>query len=787
LRRLTTVFMLALSLSSPLIGRVNGAVRRGAPSIEDFIKLKSFPIEMPVSVSSDGKQVAYTVQDGARIGVVTDPESLDERPGSGRLSRGCEVWIADIQSGKQVRISDPASSSWGPAWSPDGRMVAYFSDSGGRSRAWVWERDTQRAKAIGEVRPQIVQESDLPRWTADSESLVFRAASDRTIAIDRVKARTADNEHASVLVLDSPENSVQQLKSAASQAVTALGTKNMYEGDLVRVSVRTGEAQKLTESKPIYGYWPSPNGSRLVFTTATGYQNGDTDLTLFDIVAKDLVSGKETTIAQNAMLDNSGSAVSWSPDGSKLAYGTMENGKGTNFWIWEVDQGAPHKVGEASTLSYPQFPLWNAQGDTLYACSSTTVFAFHPNGSSSSILRTPAPFSNVVLLGSEHNRTIWSDSGEGDSVYIAERNSDTLAVEIHRLRLASHSDERITTLNGTLALLPRETMNGTADGEVLVLPIESAAAPQDLWLVNRGFAGLRQLTHVNPRLEVYQYPQRRTIHWSDFDGHSLRGTLILPSGYEEGHKYPLIVFIYGGEQESRWANQFSATTGGSIENLQLFATRGYAVFVPDSFMGTQTPMLDLMKSVMPGIQKIIETGVVDSNAMGLMGHSYGGYSVYSLLVQTNRFRAGVALSASGNLLTTYGEMDATGFPTGIAWAETSQGRMGGTPWEVRNKYIENSPFFYLDRIQTPILIGHGDSDWHPSYEGREVFVALRRLGKTAEYAEYRGEGHRISAWRFADQVDLAQRTLAWFDKYLKNQNQTVSPNDDKAQRSTTGK
>src|SRR6266478_3199293 len=119
-----TFFLLFLSvLAPPLFGRVAGSSNVERPSAEDFLRMRSFPIQMPLSVSPDGKQVAYTVQDGERIGEVTDPESLDERPGSGRVSRGCEVWIQTISGGEPLRVGDPAASSWGPVWSPNGRMV----------------------------------------------------------------------------------------------------------------------------------------------------------------------------------------------------------------------------------------------------------------------------------------------------------------------------------------------------------------------------------------------------------------------------------------------------------------------------------------------------------------------------------------------------------------------------------------------------------------------------------------------------------------------------------------
>jgi dipeptidyl aminopeptidase/acylaminoacyl peptidase len=787
MNRLALVCVILGVLTYPLYGRERVAAA-ARPSIEELLRMKTFPVLMPISVSPDGKYIAYTLQDGARVGETTDAESMDERAGSGRLSRGCEIWVAYLESGRQVQVGAQGGSNWGPTWSPNNQMLAFFSDSGGSARPWIWNLSDQKARPLADLRPQVVEQPDVPRWTADSKSILFRAASERTLAIRGFQGTASHAvDESSALVLRSPEDSRHQVEVSANQTVTALGIKNMFEGDLVQVGIESGEIRTLTKGRAIYSYYPSPVGSRVVFTTAVGYEEGNTDLTLFDIVMKDLISGQEVIAAHEALLDNLGSALSWSPDASKLAYGTMVHENGTRYWIWSADQKSARPVGDAPRLSYPQYPLWNAHGDKLYVSSTDAVYVLRLNGEAASVVLPVEHFGIAALFSSERDRTIWSDSADGDAIYLAERNSESLELEVHRARLSNNSDERLLKLDAALSILPMDIMNGTRNGDTLAFPMESAAAPQDLWVVGHGFSGLRQLTHVNVELERYKYPERRMVRWTDFEGHELRGTLLMPSEYVDGRRYPLIVYVYGGERESRWAKQFSATSGGSVENMQLFATHGYAIFVPETVMGTQTPMLDLFKSLMPGIEKIIEMGVADANAIGVMGHSYGGYSVYSLLVQTSLFRAGVALSGGGNLLSYYGEMDPTGFPSGISWAEKGQGRMGDTPWNVRNRYIENSPFFYLDRVETPILIAHGDSDWHPASEDREMFVGLRRLGKTAEYAEYRGAGHRISAWRYADQIDLANRILGWFDKYLKPSPQATNPNDESVRRKTTGK
>jgi len=183
-------------------------------------------------------------------------------------------------------------------------------------------------------------------------------------------------------------------------------------------------------------------------------------------------------------------------------------------------------------------------------------------------------------------------------------------------------------------------------------------------------------------------------------------------------------------------------------------------------------MADIANSVLPGINKLIALGIADPDRLGVMGHSYGGYGVLSLLVQTRRFKAAVA-KAPGSIdrIFQYGNMSRDG---SSIYVLINEAQMGGTPWERRDRYIENSPFFYLDRVQTPLLIIQGTNDpATPDRESDELFVALRRLGKEVEYAKYEGEGHVLG--RYADEVDYLNRMILWFDKYLKDGPALKSP------------
>src|SRR5262249_44693679 len=149
------------------------------------------------------------------------------------------------------------------------------------------------------------------------------------------------------------------------------------------------------------------------------------------------------------------------------------------------------------------------------------------------------------------------------------------------------------------------------------------------------------------------------VEWRSIDGAVMHGALIYPAGYEAGKSYPLIVKVYGGSEISNDLNRFGYAVA-PFENLQIFATRGYAILLADSQVNVGSPMVDLMKTVMPGINKVVEMGVADPDRIGVTGHSYGGYSTLSLLVQSPRFKAAVMRAGMGDLIGGYGQLSPDG-------------------------------------------------------------------------------------------------------------------------------
>jgi dipeptidyl aminopeptidase/acylaminoacyl peptidase len=162
----------------------------------------------------------------------------------------------------------------------------------------------------------------------------------------------------------------------------------------------------------------------------------------------------------------------------------------------------------------------------------------------------------------------------------------------------------------------------------------------------------------------------------------------------------------------------------------------------------------------------VDKGFVDEKAIGINGQSWGGYQIAYMVTQTNRFKAAVAGAPVSNMVSAYGGIRwGSGLPRQFQYEKT-QSRIGATLWEAPMKYLENSPIFAADRVQTPLLMIHNDQDDAvPWYQGIEYFLALRRLGKEAYLLNYNGQPHNLTNKIAAR--DFAMRMFQFFEHHLK--------------------
>jgi dipeptidyl aminopeptidase/acylaminoacyl peptidase len=206
----------------------------------------------------------------------------------------------------------------------------------------------------------------------------------------------------------------------------------------------------------------------------------------------------------------------------------------------------------------------------------------------------------------------------------------------------------------------------------------------------------------------------------------------------------------------------------STIDYHYYTSNGYLVFNPDVWYEDGYPGESAFNCVMPGITALIEKGFVDRDRIGAQGHSWGGYQVAYLATRTDLFAAIESGAPVVNMFSAYGGIRwATGLNRSFQYEHT-QSRIGATIWESPLRYLENSPLFTMDKVTTPILIMHNDSDGHvPWYQGIEYFIALRRLNKPVWMLNYTGEPH----WpqKMPNKKDFQIRMSQFFNHYLKGE------------------
>jgi dipeptidyl aminopeptidase/acylaminoacyl peptidase len=237
-----------------------------------------------------------------------------------------------------------------------------------------------------------------------------------------------------------------------------------------------------------------------------------------------------------------------------------------------------------------------------------------------------------------------------------------------------------------------------------------------------------------------------------------------PENFDPKKKYPMMVYIY--ERLSQNVNNFVRPAPGTSINMAYYVSNGYIVLEPDIVYTTGHPGQSALKCVLPAIQSVVEKGFVDRDRIGIQGHSWGGYQIAYMVTQTNVFRAAEAGAPVVDMISAYdGIRWGSGLPRQFQYEKT-QSRIGGTPWEYPLRFIENSSIYMADRVTTPLLILQNDGDDAvPWYQGIEMFLALRRLGKEVYLFDYNGEPHGLR--KRAAQKDYAVRMQQYFDHFLK--------------------
>ncbi len=317
-----------------------------------------------------------------------------------------------------------------------------------------------------------------------------------------------------------------------------------------------------------------------------------------------------------------------------------------------------------------------------------------------------------------------------------------------------------------LVMVSKNLSNPTKakDADVMMLTASRFDEFPDIWVTGANFNDMKKVSNGDSQRGQFTWGKAEMMNFKNTDGVPLQGILVKPDNFDPNKKYPMIVYIY--ERLSQGVNGFQNPGPGTSINFSYYVSNGYLILMPDIVYTTGYPGQSALKCVLPAIQEVVDKGFVDENAIGIQGHSWGGYQIAYMVTQTNRFKAAAPGALVSNMTSAYsGIRWGTGLPRQFQY-ERSQSRIGGNLWEKPMLYLENSPVFRADRIQTPILMLHNDEDDAvPWYQGIEYYLALRRLNKEVYMFNYNGEKHGLR--KRINQKDYTRRLQEFFDHFLK--------------------
>jgi dipeptidyl aminopeptidase/acylaminoacyl peptidase len=735
-RRLAAPLLLLALLAPPLSAQY--AAQEGRPfTPEDALNVASLSVQ---DVTPDGRWIAATVAtrrdrmgtDHFRFG---DPTYVSPST--------AEFVLIDADSGVQAPILDGRVEVRGAEWSPDGETLAFFLREGDDVHLHLFDLDDRRVERVDLDTDLPIASNSRLDWRPDGSALLLdlRAAD----WAERSRAAFLEMTEGPIVVQDGSDpfldwDRVRNMGGLIRPALARL------DGD-VEVLLPEGDWRDITQSED--GQWFAIEGRKPLKTVYEGGGGSENRLLRMNVASGDTAYVVEP--------DTEGISTNWAPDGTRYVY--SDEGHIHLRSIFEdsavvLTEAFEGQVSETDTTELRfRAVRWRPDGGALLVDSqqgwhlldleTNELDLFHPMTEEE---REEGP--QMSPFG-------WSEDGR--YLYVSESARDEWLRAIAVVDLQSNTWTRHTE--------PRTTFSGlrlAEDGSRIILEMSDGDRPEELHAIEIGSDGIpdvddaRALTDLNPWLDEVALTRAELVEYLDVDGETQYGLLYYPIDYVEGERYPLVAEIY----EDFFSNGFNV-------NMNLLTSRGWFGFRPSVEFETGFPGEAWMKAVTTGINSLIDRGLVDGDRLGVHGTSYGGYAVNLLVTQTDRFAAAVNISGKVNIISFLGDSEKITTRNYRA-AESGQDRIGATLWEQPQKYIEHSAIMFADRIETPLLLLSGEGDWNvPATNQREMYYALRRLGKKVVWVNYMNAGHGAGrAGGEADWFDHWERMFDWYSTHF---------------------
>lgn len=722
-------------------------------------KERSFEDVLEYSISKDAKTLVYAVSSRKEEtnGVYSVAPGSDAAPssliaGKGRYTK----FIWDVPQKQLAFLSDRDDAAGKPA----------------KFKAYVWDRNGSPVEIASAATPGFrngftIADRGPMNFSRDGSRLFLSTAPIAEIAeLEKEPPASANLEDKVLADLwhwkDDYVQPMQKVRAQQERSRSYRAMVNLADRKFVQLADPTMATLN-----------PSDDGRVAIGMDDRAYRHMvDYDATYNDIYVVDTATGSRKLALKQfrGAGGRGGGGAQLSPDGKHLLafreghWWSLPTGGGpaTNL---TVTLGATFFNEDHDTPDSP--PAYGAAGwtkDSQWALvyDRYDVWAISPNGSPARKL-TDGRASQLQF------RVARLDAPDEEE----DRGIDPAKPLLFRVENQHTRDSGFYSLASLNATQPQKLLMGpknyrvlgkAKDADVVMLTATTFHDQPDIQITDSTFRTMKKVTDANPQQAQLLWGSGELIRYRNADGVQLDAALYKPENFDPSKKYPMLIYIY--ERLSQNVHNFVRPAPGTSINIAYYVSNGYLVLTPDIVYTTGHPGQSALKCVLPAIQAVVDKGFVDRDRIGIQGHSWGGYQTSYLLTQTNLFRAAEAGAPVANMISAYdGIRWGSGLPRQFQYEKT-QSRIGGSIWEYPMRFIENSPIFMVDRVTTPLLILENDGDDAvPWYQGLELFLSLRRLGKEVYLWNYNGEAHGLR--KRPTQKDYTVRMQQFFDHFLK--------------------